>query len=394
MELLSKKTLVMVLCGGKGERLYPLTRDRAKPSVPFLGSYRIIDFSLSNALNSGLRKIALVTQYKSLSLERHIMNGWNIFHAESGDFILSIPAQGRVSDRWYEGTADAVFQNIYTIQQENPDYVLVLSGDHIYKADYRKLLLFSAQTKADAVIMTRVVPCQEGSRFGVMGVNDEHRIVDFTEKPKKPLATPWDPTKILISMGVYLFKTPVLIKALIRDARKSASFHDFGKDIIPSLISDQGVFAYLFNDYWEDIGTIDAYWDANMAFLSAQPPNVIGDPDWPIRTYKPQYPPTFIERGTIENSILCTGVRVTGGRITNSILSPGVRIHEDAEVADAILLEGVEVGRGARLRKAIIDKFSVIPEKFEIGFDAEKDSRDFKISKGGVRVVPKEWKAV
>jgi len=394
MELLSKKTLVMVLCGGRGERLYPLTRDRAKPSVPFLGSYRIIDFSLSNALNSGLRKIALVTQYKSLSLERHIMNGWNIFHAESGDYILSIPAQGRVSDRWYEGTADAVFQNIYTIQQENPDYVLVLSGDHIYKADYRKLLLFSIQKDADAVIMTRVVPSQEASRFGVMGVNDEHRIVDFMEKPKKPLATPWDPTKILISMGVYLFKTPVLIKALIRDARKAASSHDFGKDIIPSLISDHGVFAYLFDDYWEDIGTIDAYWDANMAFLSASPPSILRDPAWPFRTYKPQYPPTFIERGTIRNSILCTGVRVTGGRIENSILSAGVWVHEDAEVSDSILLEGVEVRRGARIRKAIVDKSSVIPEKFEIGYDAEKDSRDFKISKGGVRVVPKEWTAV
>jgi glucose-1-phosphate adenylyltransferase len=393
MELLSKKTLVMVLCGGKGERLYPLTRDRAKPSVPFLGSYRIIDFSLSNALNSGLRKIALVTQYKSLSLERHIINGWNIFHAESGDYILSIPAQGRVSDRWYEGTADAVFQNIYTIQQENPDYVLVLSGDHIYKADYRKLLLFSVQTDADAVIMTRVVPSQEASRFGVMGVNNEHRIIDFMEKPKKPLATPWDPTKILISMGVYLFKTPVLIKALIRDARKSASSHDFGKDIIPSLISDHGVFAYLFNDYWEDIGTIDAYWDAHMAFLSASPPAILRDPDWPFRTYKPQYPPTFIERGTIRNSILCTGVRVTGGRIENSILSAGVWIHEDAEVVDSILLEGVEIRRGARVRKAIIDKFSVIPENFEIGFDDEKDARDFKISKDGVRVVPKEWQA-
>jgi glucose-1-phosphate adenylyltransferase len=394
MELLSKKTLVMVLCGGKGERLYPLTRDRAKPSVPFLGSYRIIDFSLSNALNSGLRKIALVTQYKSLSLERHIVNGWNIFHAESGDFILSIPAQGRVSDRWYEGTADAVFQNIYTIQQENPDYVLVLSGDHIYKADYRKLLVFAAETKADAVIMTRVVPSQEASRFGVMGVNDAHRIVEFAEKPKKPQVTPWDPTKILISMGVYLFKTPVLIKALIKDARKAGSSHDFGRDLIPSLIPGHEVFAYLFNDYWEDIGTIDAYWNANMAFLSASPPDILRDPDWPFRTYKPQYPPAYIERGTIRNSILCTGVRVTGGRIQNSILSRGVWVHEDAKVADSILLEGVEVCRGARVRMAIIDKFSVIPENFEIGFDAEKDSRDFKISKGGVRVVPKEWKPV
>jgi glucose-1-phosphate adenylyltransferase len=393
MELLSKRTLVMVLCGGKGERLYPLTRDRAKPSVPFLGAYRIIDFSLSNALNSGLRKIALVTQYKSLSLERHIVNGWNIFHAESGDFILSLPAQGRVSDRWYEGTADAVFQNTYTIQQENPDYVLVLSGDHIYKADYRKLLLFSGQAEADALIMTRVIPTQEASRFGVMGVDEDRRVIEFTEKPKKPFATPWDTSKSLISMGVYLFKTPVLIRALIKDARDSRSSHDFGKDIIPSLISEHRVFAYLFDDYWEDIGTIDAYWDANMAFLSADSPAILQDPGWPVRTYKPQYPPTFIKDGTIRNSILGSGVVLTGCTIENSILSGGVRVREKAEVSDSILLEGVEVGRGAKIKKVIIDKFSVIPEKFEIGFDAEKDGRNFKISKGGVRVVPKGWKA-
>jgi glucose-1-phosphate adenylyltransferase len=392
MELLSKKTLVMVLCGGKGERLYPLTRDRAKPSVPFLGSYRIIDFSLSNALNSGLRKIALVTQYKSLSLERHIMNGWNIFHAESGDFILSIPAQGRVGDHWYEGTADAVFQNIYTIQQENPDQVLVLSGDHIYKADYRKLLLFSGQRDADAVIMTRVIPTQEANRFGVIGIDEDRRIIEFMEKPKKPSPTPWDPGKSLISMGVYLFKTPVLIKALFKDARSSSSSHDFGKDIIPSLTHDYRTFAYLFDDYWEDIGTIDAYWEANMAFLADPAPAILRDPDWPFRTYKPQYPPAFIKGGTIRNSILSPGVTLAGGRVENSIISPGVRICDRAEVCDSILLEGVEVGRGAKLRKVIVDKFSVIPERFEIGFDAEKDCRNFKISKSGVRVVPKGWK--
>ncbi|MGA2360997.1 MAG: glucose-1-phosphate adenylyltransferase [Candidatus Aminicenantales bacterium] len=392
MELSSKKTLVMVLCGGKGERLYPLTRDRAKPSVPFLGAYRIIDFSLSNALNSGLRKIALVTQYKSLSLERHIINGWNIFHAESGDFILSIPAQGRVGDRWYEGTADAVFQNIYTIQQEAPEHVLVLSGDHIYKADYRKLLLFSGERDADAVIMTRVIPAREASRFGVLGIDEDRRIIEFMEKPKKASATPWDPGRSLISMGVYLFKTPVLIKALFKDARRSASAHDFGKDIIPSLIHDHRTFAYLFDDYWEDIGTIDAYWEANMAFLADPSPAILRDPDWPFRTYKPQYPPAYIEGGTIRNSILSPGVTLSGGRVENSIISPGVRICDRAEVYDSILLEGVKVGRGAKLKKVIVDKFSVIPERFEIGIDAEKDGRNFKISKSGVRVVPKGWK--
>jgi glucose-1-phosphate adenylyltransferase len=394
MELLSKKMLTMVLCGGKGERLYPLTRDRAKPSVPFLGAYRIIDFSLSNALNSGLRKIALLTQYKSLSLERHILNGWNIFHAESGDYIISLPAQGRVSDHWYEGTADAVFQNIYTIQQENPQAVLVLSGDHVYNADYRKLLLFFGQTDADALIMTRTIPIGEASRFGVIGVNNDRRIVQFMEKPKKPFGTPWDPERSLISMGVYLFKTPVLIKALMRDARSGKSTHDFGRDIIPALIDSHRVFAYTFDDYWEDIGTIDAYWEANMAFLAPQPPVILRDPSWPVRTYKPQYPPTFISGADLRSSIIGSGGTFTDCRIVNSIVGPGVRVEAGSDIVDSIVLEDVHVRRGARLRKVIIDKSSTIPEGFDVGFDAEKDGRDFKISRGGIPVVPKGWTSV
>jgi len=391
MELLSRKTLVMVLCGGKGERLYPLTRDRAKPSVPFLGSYRIIDFSLSNALNSGLRRIALLTQYKSLSLERHILDGWSIFHAESGDYIFSLPAQGRVGDHWYEGTADAVFQNIYTIQQESPEAVLVLSGDHVYSADYRKLLLFFGQAEADAVIMTRTIPLQEASRFGVIGVDGERRIAEFMEKPKKPFATPWDAAKSLISMGVYLFKTPVLIKALIKDARNPRSSHDFGRDIIPSLIGGHRVFAYNFDEYWEDIGTVDAYWEANMAFVSPSPPLILKDPAWPIRSYKPQYPPTFVSGCDLSSSIIGTGCVLTDCRIANSIVAPDVRVGPGAEVVDSILFGGVEVRPGARLRKVIIDKSSTIPEGLEIGFDADKDGRSFKISRAGIRVVPKGW---
>jgi glucose-1-phosphate adenylyltransferase len=391
MELLSKKTLTMVLCGGKGERLYPLTRDRAKPSVPFLGAYRIVDFSLSNALNSGLRRIALLTQYKSLSLERHILNGWSIFHAESGDYIISLPAQGRVSDHWYEGTADAVFQNIYTIQQENPEAVLVLSGDHIYNADYRKLLIFFGQTDADALIMTRTIPIGEASRFGVIGVDDERRIAQFMEKPKHPFATPWDAGKSLISMGVYLFKTPVLIKALIKDARSAKSTHDFGRDIIPALIGSHRVFAYTFDDYWEDIGTIDAYWEANMAFLSPAPPVILRNPAWPVRTYKPQYPPTFLAGGDLRNSIVGAGGSFTDCRIVNSIVGAGVRIEPGADIVDSIVLDDVLVQRSARLRKVIIDKAATVPERFEIGFDADKDAQDFKISRTGIRVVPKGW---
>lgn len=391
MELLSKKTLTMVLCGGKGERLYPLTRDRAKPSVPFLGAYRIIDFSLSNALNSGLRRIALLTQYKSLSLERHILNGWSIFHAESGDYIFSLPAQGRVSDHWYEGTADAVFQNVYTIQQENPEAVLVLSGDHIYSADYRKLLLFFGQTGADALIMTRTIPIGEASRFGVIGVDEDRRIVEFMEKPKKPFATPWDPEKSLISMGVYLFKTPVLIKALIKDARSAKSTHDFGRDIIPALIDGHRVFAYTFDEYWEDIGTIDAYWEANMAFVAPEPPVILRDPAWPVRTYKPQYPPTFISAADLRASIVGQGGSFTDCRIVKSIVGAGVRIEPGADVADSIIFDDVHIRRGARLRRVIIDKSSIIPERFEAGFDDDKDGRSFKISRNGIRVVPKGW---
>lgn len=387
-----KKVLVMVLCGGKGERLYPLTRDRAKPSVPFLGTYRIIDFSLSNALNSGLRRIALLTQYKSLSLERHILNGWNIFHAESGDFIMSLPAQGRVGDHWYEGTADAVFQNIYTIQQEAPEAVLVLSGDHVYSADYRKVMALCAQTEADAVLMVRTVPLAEASRFGVVGVDPDRRIVDFAEKPKKPAPTPWDPARSLISMGVYLFRTTPLIKALIKDARSPRSSHDFGRDIMPSFIASHRVFAYLFDDYWEDIGTIDAYYDAHQAFIGPDPPALLSNPAWPARTYKPQYPPTLIVGGDIRSSIVGPGCRFDGCRIESSIISPGVRVEPGAEVSESIIFGDVTIKTRARLRRVIVDKSVVIPEGFDIGFDADKDGRSFRISKGGVRVVPKGWK--
>jgi glucose-1-phosphate adenylyltransferase len=391
MEQLSEKTLVMILCGGKGERLYPLTKDRAKPSVPFLGSYRIIDFSLSNALNSGLRRIALLTQYKSLSLERHILNGWNIFHSESGDFIISLPAQGRVGDHWYEGTADAVFQNIYSIQQEAPSAVLVLSGDHIYKSDYRKILKIYLERDADAIILAKTVPASETGRFGVIEVDQESRIIGFVEKPKKPPVTPWNSSLSLVSMGVYLFRTPALIKALIQDARNQSSSHDFGRDILPKLIHGQRIYAHLFEGYWEDIGTIDAYWKANMSFLSPQSPFQLMDQVWPIRTYKPQYPPTLFLGGEITNSIIGSGCVVSGCAIRNSIISPGVRVKEGAVVEDSIILEGAQIGSGAKVRRAIIDKFSIIPSNFALGFDDLKDSKNFKLSKLGIRVVPKNW---
>ncbi|MGQ9672441.1 MAG: glucose-1-phosphate adenylyltransferase [Candidatus Aminicenantales bacterium] len=392
MVTLLEKTLVMILCGGKGERLYPLTRDRAKPSVPFLGSYRIIDFSLSNSLNSGLRKIALLTQYKSLSLERHILYGWNIFHAESGGYIISLPAQGRVSEHWYEGTADAVFQNIYTIQQEKPEAILILSGDHVYRADYRKILRFYFDRKADAVVVAKVVPRDEASRFGVVGVDKDQRIVDFLEKPSQPPPLPWDRKSSLISMGVYVFRTPVLIKALIQDAKTTTGSHDFGQDVLPRLVPKFRVFAYLFEDYWEDIGTIDAYWRANMNFLSPSPPFLLDDGSWPIRTYKPQHGPTFVDRGDIQKSIVCSGCRLYGGAIRNSIISPGVSIAYGARIQDSILFEGVQVGKGAELRRVIVDKFSQIPDRFSIGWNLKEDRKHFMVSPGNIRVVPKNWR--
>jgi len=391
MENLSEKTLVMILCGGKGERLYPLTRDRAKPSVPFLGGHRIVDFSLSNSLNSGLRKIALLTQYKSLSLERHILYGWNIFHSESGGYIISLPAQGRVADHWYEGTADAVFQNIYTIQQENPDAILVLSGDHVYRTDYRKIIKFYQEKKAEAVILAKTVGRAEAGRFGVMAVDRGQKIFEFLEKPENPPGLPWDKKHSLISMGVYLFHTPSLIKALFQDARDRQSSHDFGRDIIPKMIQKARVYAYLYEGYWEDIGTIDAYWKANMAFLSSTPPFSLDESSWPIRTYKAPYGPSYIQQADIKTSIVSAGCRIQGGTVRHSVIAPGVKIAAKAVVEDSIVFEGVQIGRSARLRRAIVDKFSKIPDHFEIGHEEKKDYKNFMISEGGIRVVPKNW---
>jgi len=391
MELSADRILVMILCGGRGERLYPLTKDRAKPSVPFLGSYRIIDFSLSNSLNSGFRRVALLTQYKSLSLERHILHGWNIFPAESGGYVISLPAQGRVADHWYEGTADAVFQNIYTIQQEKPEAILVLSGDHVYRADYRKALKFMIDNDADAVILVKTVERSQASRFGVIGVDEDRRIIGFQEKPADPPAVPWDRTRSLISMGVYLFRTEPLIRALIEDAKVRKSSHDFGKDIIPRLVRRSGVFAFLFDGYWEDIGTLDAYWAANMAFLSDAPPFVPDEASWRIRTYRPQVGPSYIQTSDIRNSIIASGCSIRGGSVVNSVLSPGVKIGAGARVEDSIIFEGAAIGPGARVKRAIIDKFAAVPARFAVGFSPAKDRRNFLISPAGIRVIPKYW---
>jgi len=392
MSQLFEKTLVMILCGGRGERLYPLTRDRSKPSVPFLGTFRIIDFSLSNCLNSGLRRIALLTQYKSLSLERHIFSGWNIFHPESGGFVISLPAQERVGDRSYQGTADAVFQNIYSIQQENPEVVLLLSGDHVYKADYGPMIRFYIEKEADAVVLAKPVPRQEGRRFGIMRIDENSRITEFLEKPKNPPSLASDENISLASMGIYLFKTPSLIRAVIQDAKNPRSSHDFGRDILPRLILEHRIYAYPHEGYWEDIGTIDAYWNSNMAFLSPAPPFDIHDAAWPFRTYQSQYPPSFIDRSTVHNSIISPGCCISKSRIRNSIFSQGVRIGEDASIRDSIIFQGVRIGPRARLKRVIVDKYSIIPDGFVIGEDEKADSRFFRIYGDGIRIVPKNWR--
>ncbi|MCM8815320.1 MAG: glucose-1-phosphate adenylyltransferase, partial [Candidatus Omnitrophica bacterium] len=292
------RVLTLVLAGGKGERLYPLTRDRAKPSVPFGGIYRIIDFTLSNAINSGLRKIYVLIQYKSFSLQRHIREGWNIFSRELGEFIDVIPAQMRIGTSWYLGTADSVFQNIYFLNQEKPDMVLILSGDHVYKMDYRRMIEFHKQKNADLTISVFEVPLQEARRFGVLEVDENQQIISFTEKPENPKPAPNNSDVSLISMGIYVFKTETLVRRIIEDAKKPDSTHDFGKDVIPSMIGRDKVFAFPFIDenkketkYWKDIGTIDAYYEANMDLVNVEPVFNLYDRQWPIRTFQEQLPP-------------------------------------------------------------------------------------------------------
>jgi glucose-1-phosphate adenylyltransferase len=396
-----KKVLAMVLAGGRGERLYPLTRDRAKPAVPFGAIYRIIDFTLSNCLNSEIRRIYALTQYKSISLHRHIQLGWNILSAPLGEFIEVIPAQQRIDEHWYQGTADAIFQNFYTLQQEKPDLILILSGDHVYKMDYRKMIDFHLGKNADLSVATIGMDRQLSREFGVIEVDKDWRIIGFQEKPEEPKTIPGDPEEILASMGVYVFNTEILVRRLIEDAR-SDSTHDFGKDIIPSMIGRDRIFAFDFKQgdqggtgYWRDVGTIDAYFEANMDLISVTPQLNLYDPQWPIFTYQSPYPPakTVLEEegrmGTAINSMISNGCIISGGSVKRSILSPRVVVHSYAEVEDSILLEGVDVGRHAKIRRTIIDKDVQIPPKTEIGYDLDEDAKRFTVTGPGIVVVPK-----
>ncbi len=396
--------LAMILAGGKGERLHPLTIHRAKPAVPFGGIYRIIDFALSNCINSGIRKIAVLPQYKSLSLDKHLRLAWNLFSGELNEYIISVPPQQRVGDKWYQGTADAIYQNIYMIEKDAPDHLLVLAGDHIYKMDYSEMFRFHKERQADATVAAIEIPRKNADGFGIVEVNDEGRIVGFEEKPRDPKHIPGRPDLTFASMGIYLFNTSTLLEHLKSDALQETA-HDFGKNIIPQMMKSAKVYAYNFKDenkkeakYWRDVGTIDAYWEANTDLVSVDPQLNLYDSAWPIRTYQAQNPPAkfvFAQEkkggrlGIALDSIVAHGCIVSGGRVQNSVLSPNVRVNSYSEVYDSILMENVEIGRHCRIRKAIIDKDVKLPPETEIGYDLEKDKARYHVTPSGIVVIAK-----
>jgi glucose-1-phosphate adenylyltransferase len=401
-----RQVLTFIMAGGKGERLYPLTRDRTKPAVPFGGIYRIIDFTLSNCINSGLRKIYLLTQYKSASLQRHIRLGWNILPSELGQFIEILPAQQRVGESWYLGTADAIYQNLYTLEIDHPDEVLVLAGDHIYKMNYYSMIDFHRDQDADLTVGVVEVDKEKAALLGVVQVDDFGSIVGFQEKPVKPKTIPAQPNKVYASMGIYVFKGSVLLKELQDDAKKRYSTHDFGKDIIPQMLK-KGLKVSIYNfidenkkeaKYWRDIGTIDAYYEANMDLIQVEPVFNLYDRDWPVRTYQEQFPPAKTvfsgdeitgRVGLALDSIVSGGCIISGGRVQRSVLSCNVRINSYSEVYDSILMEGVNVGRHAKIRRAIIDKDVDIPQGEVIGYDLEQDKETFHVTDSGIVVVAK-----
>ncbi|WP_455388009.1 glucose-1-phosphate adenylyltransferase, partial [Petrachloros mirabilis] len=349
----------MVLAGGRGERLHPLTEHRAKPAVPFGGKYRIIDFTLSNCLNSGLRKVAVLIQYKSHSLDRHIRTGWNVLNAELGEYIASIPPQQRISEEWYRGTADAVYQNLFLLESEQPEFVLVLAGDHIYKMDYAEMFHWLVAKNADVVVGAIDIPIEDVRRFGVIEVDEDFRVTEFHEKPAKAAPIPGDPSKAFGSMGIYLFRTQSMREELIADAQEGTA-HDFGKNIIPRMIHSRRVYAYKFQDankkaekYWRDVGTLDAYWEANLDLVAVDPLFNLYDQEWPIRTYQGQYPPAkFVfaqdyqggRMGVALDSIVCGGCIISGGRVQTSVLSPNVRVQDHADVRESVIMENVVIG--------------------------------------------------
>lgn len=401
-----KDTLGVLLAGGAGERLYPLTRDRAKPAVTFGGIYRIIDVTLSNCINSDLRRVYILTQYKALSLNRHIREGWgNIVARDLGEFIEIMPPMKRVSDNWYLGTADAVYQNIYSIGSEQPKRVLVLSGDHIYKMNYELMLKQHNDSAADVTLATILIDPGETNRFGVVDIDRSGRITGFQEKPEQTeIRSPYNPRLVSGSMGVYLFNTDVLLPILLKDAEDPNSSHDFGHDILPRMVNEYRVHSFNFVDenkkeaqYWRDVGTLEAYYEANMDAVAVSPVFNLYDEEWPIRTHQRQYPPAkfvFSEpgrRGEALDSIVSMGCIVSGGSVRNSVLSPDVRVNSYADVESSIIFSHVNVGRHCRIRRAIIDRDVHIPEGTVIGYDHEADKQNYFVTDSGITVVTRDY---
>lgn len=400
-----RDVLTFILAGGKGERLNPLTRDRAKPAVPFGGIYRIIDFTLSNCVNSGLRRIFLLTQYKSFSLQRHLLEGWNVYSNQLGEFIDIIPAQQRIGADWYKGTADAIYQNIYAIQDYNPKLILILAGDHIYKMDYRKLIEYHLERGADMTVGCIRMPKEESVNFGIIEVDGKNQVSGFQEKPQEPRTIPGVPDMIYGSMGIYLFNADVLLNELEVDAKHSDSGHDFGKNIIPQMIAKKmKVFAYQFDQdanvsaYWRDIGTRDAYYQANMDLVGPNPKFNLYDKSWPLRTYHHQYPPIKVITaldgqksyvGLIEDSIIASGCVVEGAKIVRSVLSSNVTVKSRAEITNSVIMAGVVIGEGAQIQNAIVDKDNIIPPNAKIGFDLENERKHFAVTASGIVIVAK-----
>lgn len=400
-------TITIVLAGGAGSRLYPLTADRAKPAVPFGGKYRIIDFCLANCLHSGMRRVLVLTQYKSHSLQKHLRDGWSIFNPELGEYITAVPPQMRRGENWYRGTADAIYQNLYMLERSGAEQVLILSADHIYRMDYAAMLDAHLQLQADVTVAAMQVPVNEAHAFGVISVSEEGIIQAFNEKPASPTPLPDDDSKALASMGIYLFSLRVLMEALERDSENEQSSHDFGKDILPALLGNKRVFAYRFggqvgrvsaDKYWRDVGTLDAYYRSNMDLLEPIPPLDLYQEDWEIRSYQMQTPPArtvpgkFGTEGIAINAIVAGGVVIAGGSVQHSILFAKVSVGNESFIEDSILLPGVRIGDNCRIRKCIIDKEVRVPDGEIIGYDSKRDRERFVISEQGVVVVPKGYR--
>jgi glucose-1-phosphate adenylyltransferase len=390
----------MIMAGGRGSRLKDLTRWRAKPSVPFAGKFRIIDFVLSNCVNSGIRQIGLLTQYKSHSLIQHVQKGWNFMRGEFGEFVELLPAQQRIQENWYAGTADALYQNIDIMRNHDPDYVLILAGDHIYKMDYGPMIAAHVDRKADITVGCIEVPLEIATSFGVMSVNSDWKIERFDEKPKRPEPLPNNPDMALASMGIYVFSAKFLYQLLIEDADDEESSHDFGKDIVPKLVDHYQAYAYPFRDaqrestaYWRDVGTVDAFWQANLELIGITPELNLYDDDWPIWTYQEQLPPAkFVfddedRRGMAVDSMVSGGCIISGAVVRHSLLFSNVHVNSYSTVEDSVLLPDVEIGRHCKIRRTIIDKGCKIPDEMQIGIDPEKDRERFYVSPQGVVLV-------